>query len=164
MSTSTPHPDTWGDRVAPDNYGIGTLAGNYLLERGHKHLAMMGTDDNFSSYGLSQRWYGFQAATAGKSESVHSYSAQQDSAASSGVMLSLRKKGMPGIEYGSIQLAGTAERLVDQWLALKPRPTAIFISVDRLLFAVYEVLFNRGINLETSTLFRVIMNKTWATS
>ena len=148
MSTSKPHTDLWGDRVAPDNYGIGTLAGNYLVERGHKHVAMMGTDDNFSSYGISQRWYGFQAATAGRAESVHSLSAQQDSAASSPVMLSLRKKGTPGIEYGSIQLAGTAERLVDQWLALKPRPTAIFVSVDRLLFAVYEVLANRGINLD----------------
>ncbi len=148
MSTSSPHPDVWGDRVSPDNYGIGTLAGKYLMDRGHRHVAMMGTNDNFSSYGLSQRWYGFQAAAFGKSDSVHSISALQDSEASSQVMRSLRQKGTPGIELGSAQLAGTAEKLVDQWLALKPRPTGIFISVDRLLVAVYEVLYNRGIKID----------------
>jgi len=148
MSSSAPHPDIWGDRVSPDNYGIGTLAGKCLMDRGHKHVAMMGTDDNFSSYGLSQRWYGFQSAIHGKADSSHCLSAQQDSAASSQVMRSLREKVTPGIEFGSIQLAGTAERLVDQWMALNPRPTGIFVFVDRLLFAIYEVLFSRNIKLD----------------
>lgn len=147
MSTSTPHPETWGDRVSPDNFAIGTLAGNYLLERGHKHIAMMGTEDNYLSYGLSQRWYGFQAATLGKMTAVHSLSAEEGGAASTEVMQSLKRKDQPGIEYGSIRLAGAAERLVDQWQAMNPRPTGLFISVDRLLFAVYEVLLNRGINI-----------------
>jgi DNA-binding LacI/PurR family transcriptional regulator len=148
MSTTSPHPDVFGDRVAPDNYGIGTLAGLWLLEQGCRHVVMMGTDEDFSSYGLGQRWAGFQSAVVGKLDSVQAISAKVDGKAPSQVKSASKNRQMPIIQFGSAQLAGTAEKLVDQWLAMSPRPNGIFVSVDRLLVAINEVLVNRGIKID----------------
>src|SRR5690349_15498536 len=45
---ANPQRPAWGDQVMPDNAAIGAMAANYLLQRGHRRLAYLGTAGSWS--------------------------------------------------------------------------------------------------------------------
>ena len=45
---ANPQRPSWGDQVMPDNLAIGSLAANYLAQRGHSRLAYLGTQASWS--------------------------------------------------------------------------------------------------------------------
>ena len=120
MSRTDMSPDPWGDRVKPDHFAIGELACSYLLGRGHQHLAYMDPDTSFRVY--QDRETAFLAATqaAGLKPDVYS-------------------------STGTDDINIEAERLVEQWLAASPRPSGIFVPVDRVTLFIYRHLERRGI-------------------
>ncbi|MGB7161445.1 MAG: LacI family DNA-binding transcriptional regulator [Tepidisphaeraceae bacterium] len=120
MSRDDANLDPWGDRVKTDHQTIGTLAAQHLMQRGHRNVAYMNPDVGFTIY--QQRLIAFSAATlaAGVTPTIFESSDTHD-----------------------IDLE--AERLVDQWLAASPRPTGIFVPVDRVTLRVYRHLERRGI-------------------
>ena len=148
MSHTKQGGDLWGDRVATDNFAIGALAARSLLDRGHTHLALMDLVREVESYSYVQRWSGFETTAKERSESVirlkvsHSYSF-----AASDKKLPFPSKNPIEIESNADQLIAFAENFVDQWLALKKRPTGVFVNSDRLTSAVYSALQSRKIKI-----------------
>jgi DNA-binding LacI/PurR family transcriptional regulator len=120
MSRSDTNLDPWGDRVKTDHQVIGQLAAQYLMQRGHRNLAFMNPDREFTIF--QQRLGAFTATTlaAGVTPQVFE-------------------------SMGTLDLDLEAERLVDQWLAASPRPTAVFVPVDRVTLRVYRHMERRGI-------------------
>jgi LacI family transcriptional regulator len=121
MSRTDSEMDPWGDRVKPDHYTIGQLAANYLMQRGHKWLAYLNPETDFTMY-------------------QHRLAAFRATAESNGVS--------PQV-YGSVgtrDIDVEAERLVEQWLAATPRPTGLFVPVDRVTLRVYRHMERRGIH------------------
>src|SRR5207249_3626278 len=106
MSRTDPGTDTWGDRVKPDHQAIGEIAAEYLLGRGHRCLAYLMPDTDFPLYQHRLASFRTAAESAGTPPQVYSSSGTDD--------LNLE-----------------AERLVEQWMAASPRPTGIFVPVDR---------------------------------
>ena len=45
---ANPQRPAWGDQVMPDNSAIGAMAAQYLLRRGHRRLAYLGTGGSWS--------------------------------------------------------------------------------------------------------------------
>jgi LacI family transcriptional regulator len=121
MSRSDIKPDAWGDRVRPDHDAIGKLAAQYLLDRGHKHLAYMNPDADVRIY--QDRMQSFRMAVASVS----------------GVAMDVY--GTTGTQ----DLDEEAERLVDLWMKASPRPTGLFVPVDRVTVRVHQNLVRRGI-------------------
>jgi LacI family transcriptional regulator len=120
MSRTDPGPDTWGDRVKPDHQAIGELAARHLLGHGHRCLAYLNPDIDFPLY--QDRLASFRSATesAGVPPQVYSSS-------------------------GTTDLNVEAERLVEQWIAASPRPTGMFVPVDRVTLFIYRHLERRGV-------------------
>jgi len=120
MSRDDRGQDTWGDRVKPDHDSIGHLAALHLLGRDHDRLAYLNPENGFNIY--QQRCNAFRGAieAAGKEFAVYGNS-------------------------GSRDFNEVAERLVEQWMAATPRPTGIFVPVDRVTLFVYRHLERRGI-------------------
>src|SRR3954454_1466981 len=120
MSRADVNPDRWGDRVKPDHQAISQLAAKYLIDRGHHCLGYLNPDSEFTIY--RDRWNAFRAAGDRPGVSVYVY-------------------GTTGID----DIDEEAERLVEQWMAASPRPTALFVPVDRVTLRVYRHLEPRGI-------------------
>jgi DNA-binding LacI/PurR family transcriptional regulator len=120
MSRSDAQSDPWGDRVKPDHGTIGQIAAQHLLARGHTRLAYMNPDTNLSLY--QQRLLAFHATSQSAGTSLEVF-------------------GMSG----STDMDFIAERLVEQWMATSPRPTGIFVPVDRATLSVYRHLERNGI-------------------
>ena len=118
----------WGDQVMPDNTGIGELAARYLLERGHKHVAYLSS--GFGSWSFEIRSLAFCIAI-------------QDA----GGKVEVLEGGDVGHRelWSSEGLTLTGEALVDRLVNLNPRPTAIFVSEDKLLPVVDAAIARRGI-------------------
>ena len=112
--------DAWGDRVKPDHFAIGQLAAEHLLRHGHQSLAFFNPKAGFSVY--QERLAAFCAATeaAGVPCKVFSSSGTDDP-------------------------SEAAERLVEEWSASSPRPSGIFVPVDRVTLFVHRHLERRGI-------------------
>jgi DNA-binding LacI/PurR family transcriptional regulator len=120
MSRDDANLDPWGDRVKTDHQVIGQLAAQYLMQRGHRNLAFLNPDTQFTIY--QQRLGGFHATTLAAGVSPQVY----ESAGTSDIDLE-------------------AERLVEQYLAASPRPTGVFVPVDRVTLRVYQHMERRGI-------------------
>ena len=120
MSRQDPGSDVWGDRVKPDHEAIGQLAAEYLLGRGHRNVAYLNPDANYPLF--QHRSTAFRAATvaAGAGSEVHSSSGTDD--------LNLQ-----------------AQRLVEQWMSASPRPTGVFVPVDRVTLFIFRHMEQRGI-------------------
>ena len=106
---------TWGDQVMPDNLAIGTLAAKYLLERGHRRLAYLGTR---SSWSLELRSLAF--AHAAREVGVHV-----------DVLETTEETGADFWQRDGLQAA--ASSLVERFARLNDRPTGLFIAEDRLV-------------------------------
>jgi DNA-binding LacI/PurR family transcriptional regulator len=120
MSRDDTDLDPWGDRVRTDHQVIGQIAAQYLMQRGHRNLAYLNPERDFAIY--QQRQGAFAAATF-----------------AAGVIPQVFES------TGTRDLDLEAERLVEQWLAASPRPTAVFVPVDRVTLRVYRHMERRGI-------------------
>lgn len=122
MSRTDDAMDPWGDRVKPDHLAIGSQAAKHLLSRGHRAVAYMNPDVDLAAY--QQRFLGFRQVV----ESV-------------------------GIHLQTFAVSGTtdlnveAEQLVKQYLSASPRPTGVFVPVDRITLRVYRELERNGVRV-----------------
>jgi LacI family purine nucleotide synthesis repressor len=122
MSRDDTNLDPWGDRVKTDHQAIGTLAAQYLMQRGHRNLGFLNPDRAFTIF--QQRLGAFiaQASAAGVLPQVYEGNGTRD-----------------------LDLEG--ERLVEQWLSASPRPTGVFVPVDRVTLYVHRHMERRGIHI-----------------
>jgi DNA-binding LacI/PurR family transcriptional regulator len=127
--------DAWGDRVRPDNQEIGRLAAQYLLDHGHQHIAFFNPNPAQSMY--AERELGFRAAAeaavasaAEGARSVHIFYGQP--------LRPSEQNSIPAMEAAS-------ERFIEKWLATSPRPSGVFIPVDRVTLRAYRHLEQHGI-------------------
>ena len=120
MSRTDPGPDPWGDRVKPDHQAIGELAATHLLGLGHKNLAYCNPEMGYPLY--QHRLLSFRAAVEASGITPQIY-----------------------VSSGTDDLNLEAERLVEQYLAASPRPTGLFVPVDRVTLFIYRHLERNGI-------------------
>jgi LacI family transcriptional regulator len=120
MSRQDPGADPWGDRVKPDHEAIGELAASHLLACGHRHVAFLNPEANWSLYQQRSRAFRDAMQSAGVTSETYSCS---------------------GIEELNLQ----AKCLVEQLLNASPRPTGVFVPVDRVTLFIYRQLEQHGI-------------------
>ena len=119
--------DAWGDRVKPDHQAIGRLAAQYLLARGHRHVAYFNPAPAQGVY--TEREAAFRIAAEGRAERVSILSSDETSADAQ--------------HFAAMDRA--AEAFVAQWLAASPRPTGVFVPVDRVTLRVYRHLLQHHV-------------------
>ena len=129
---SSRHSDS-GDVVLTGNELIGRMAAEYLLSRGHKRLAIINVFDGLSSVQISarQEFFDFIASRAG-AEVEHLICKTPAAITPSTV-----------IDYETTQRS--VEHIVDKLLALKNRPTGLFVMMDFQVAMLYRVLDQRGL-------------------
>ena len=124
----------WGDQVMPDNILIGQTAAEYLLSRGHRELAYLGMDSG--SWFMDVRFLGFEARAAQVGVRARRLEIKSDGATD------------PHGLWNNAHLAGAGDALVEQLLALSPRPTGLFVAEDRLVPLIDAALSRRGLALD----------------
>lgn len=120
----------WGDQVMPSAYEIGELAANYLVKRGHRHLAYL----NLDAAHRPLRIYG---------QSFVSEAAELQAEA---VVLQDRPKPSSS-DYRDPFQSESVERLVQQFLALVPRPTGVFVAEDMQVAMIQPALQSHGVEI-----------------
>lgn len=121
------HREDWGDQVQPDNLMIGRMAGRYLIERDHQHLAYLIAEPNHLAFEERGKAFAEQADSAGLREPVT----------------------VSRLVYGFDRQYPTLEvfnKLIDELKALDPFPTGLFVAEDNWLKMLYPTLLSRGIH------------------
>jgi DNA-binding LacI/PurR family transcriptional regulator len=121
------HRPDYGDQVMPNNTGVGVLAAEHLLLRGHRRLAYLSCTNG--SWFMGVRWLGFSAIAA--------------EAGASAVMIEEREEICQDL-WRHDGVAAAADKLVSRLLALNPMPTGIFVAEDRLLPVIDAALIRHG--------------------
>lgn len=117
----------WGDQVMPDGTGIGQLAAQHLLRRGHRDVVYIGLNSNWS--------FG-----------VRSLSFRESFEAAGGRVRELTRGNFDTANYWSLQGGNAAiESIVEELVSLTPQPTAAFIAEDWIVPVLYAALASRGI-------------------
>jgi DNA-binding LacI/PurR family transcriptional regulator len=110
----------------PDNSAIGATAAQYLLRRGHRRLAYLGTG---ASWSLEIRSLSFAHAAAEAGADVQIIQTIEE----------------PGADFWQRDgLSGAARSIAQRLAALKHRPTGLFIAEDRLVPLVDAALRLQG--------------------
>jgi len=122
------------DHVTYDNETIGELAAKYLLDRGHRHLAMLATDGSAEARPGSD-------LKAGRCGSFRSHV----EAAGRTLLLTWDEPLLRVTPTHQEPVRDTLERIIDQLLAARPRPTGLFCPSDLLTAGIYPLLLARGI-------------------
>jgi DNA-binding LacI/PurR family transcriptional regulator len=128
MSPAQDAPDSWGDRVLPDNRAIGRLAARYLLDQRHRHLGFLDPTPGFYT---EIRGRAFSQEAEGKAMSVQLIRTEPIS-------------NSPVAPPPSASVAAI-ERAVEQWAVLSPRPTGLFVPTDAMSVVVYRRLAQLGV-------------------
>ncbi|MGJ8640139.1 MAG: LacI family DNA-binding transcriptional regulator [Opitutaceae bacterium] len=115
--------DVQSDQVMYNNSRIGTMAGDYLIQLGHRRLAYISNSPNHTAF--SSRRDQFKAA-----------------AASTGASCSILEE--PGGKRGD-QRAKAAREMTDQLLSLQERPSGIFCASDEIMLTVFNRCLQRGV-------------------
>ena len=134
MMGLVPRRRAW-DHVTYDNDAIGELAAKYLLEAGHRRLAMVAPDTSTGEQPISD-------ITAGRRGSFRSHV----EAAGATLRLVYDEPLVQLTPTHQEPVRETLERVIDQLLAAKPRPTGLFCPFDLLTAGLYPLLLARGIN------------------
>ncbi len=125
-------PGAWGDAVVADDFAIGAGAAEQLVARGHRHLAFLNpVPDNLL---FARREDGFLSAAQRLGATVTCYC----EAPTIGWPIPLQA---PGSSYDVV------ETLIEQLLASKPRPTAVFAAADSVAALAYCALGVRGLRV-----------------
>ena len=116
-----------GDYVEPNNAENGRMAADYLKERGHKSVAVISTDPDYSAVVARNHSFVNRANELGLA--VHTILGQSN----------------PGVSYLEIApLHGESEVLVRRLLACTPKPTGLYIPVDHFCGAFFRALRAAG--------------------
>jgi DNA-binding LacI/PurR family transcriptional regulator len=116
-----------GDYVEPNNEENGRIAADYLAEKGHKSVAVISTDPDYSA--VARRVKAFTERAAELKLPVHT----------------ILGKSNPGVSYLEIApLHGESDTLVRRLLASTPRPTGFYIPVDHFCGAFFRALREAG--------------------
>ncbi len=123
--------EDWGDRVRPNNAAVARLAGRYLLERGHRHLAYLNPTPEHPAFVERGGVLRAMAEEAGATL------AQIDAGAPKppGDLLSIRD------ELADDRM----EQMIERLLGLDPRPTGVFVPADTAAALAYRALRRRGV-------------------
>jgi DNA-binding LacI/PurR family transcriptional regulator len=116
----------WGDQVMPDNSAIGSMAAQYLLRRGHRRLAYLGTA---ASWSLEIRSLAFAHTAAEAGANVE-------------IIQTIEEPG--GDFWQRDGLSGAARSIAQRLASLKQPPTGLFIAEDRLVPLVDAALRLHG--------------------
>jgi len=115
------------DFVEPNNEENGQIAAEYLKRRGHKSVAVISTDPDYSA--ITRRVRAFVQHAGDIGLHVHS-------------MLGAAN---PGVSYLEINHANPeSDALVRRFLAAKPRPTGLYIPVDHFCGSFFRALRESG--------------------
>ncbi|MEI6892114.1 MAG: LacI family DNA-binding transcriptional regulator, partial [Pontiella sp.] len=109
--------------VLYDNAPVGKIAAEYLLKRGHKQLAFMNATASHTAFAERRISYVQSLETAGINPSI------------------IESTMIPPYPDMAIR----SQPLIDQLLALDPKPTGVFCVSDDLMLAVDNGLRQRGI-------------------
>lgn len=116
-----------GDYVEPNNEENGRMAADYLHERGHKAVAMISTDPDYSA--IVRRNAAFVARANELGMSVHSILGASN----------------PGVSYLEIApVNGESSELVKRLLDYTPKATGLYIPVDHFCGAFFRALREAG--------------------
>ncbi len=118
----------WGDRVAPDNSAVGHMAAEYLIDRGHQRIAFLYVD---------AAHLGFQARADAFAETA------KDAGVHAELIGDLDESAHDPTDFRLVR--ERINRLIDQFVALKDRPTGIFVPRGQTTLMVFEALRARGI-------------------
>ena len=112
---ANPQRPAWGDQVMPDNSAIGAMAAQYLLRRGHRQLAFLGTG---ASWAMEIRAMAFA-----------------DTARDAGAQVQvIETSEQPGVDFWERDgLSKAADALARKLVESRNRPTGLFIAEDRLV-------------------------------
>jgi len=116
-----------GDFVEPDNEENGRLAADYLKERGHKAVAVITTDPDYSAIVSRNRAFIQRAEELGLI--VHKILGQSN----------------PGVSYLEINpMNGESDSLARRLLECTPKATGLYIPVDHFCGAFFRALREAG--------------------
>lgn len=116
-----------GDYVEPNNEENGRMAADYLHARGHKSVAVITTDPDYSA--IVRRNQAFMTRAAEIGLTAHT----------------ILGKSNPGVSYLEIApLHGESDSLVKRLLALSPAATGLYIPVDHFCGAFFRALREAG--------------------
>jgi DNA-binding LacI/PurR family transcriptional regulator len=124
--TSHEEPDT--DAVLPGNEDVARMAVEYLLDRGHRRVAFMSAKNDDASY--RQRGEVFRRCA--------------ESADAEVILLTAQAPRSRGFRDTTAQIEKRLVDLVDQLLALQPKPTGLFVPADMMTALAYPLLAERG--------------------
>lgn len=117
--------------VLGGNQAIGRVAAQYLLGRGHEHLAVLNALPGYPALSVRCEFFDYYAGRGGCS-SVQSF--VQD-----------KKKNL---SRGSLdELIDGVGEMVDRMLDSGTRPTGLFVPIDSQVAMVYEHLRSRGVDV-----------------
>ena len=116
-----------GDYVEPNNEENGRLAAEYLKERGHKSVAVISTDPDYTAIVYRNRAFVQRARELGLA--VHTVLGRSN----------------PGVSYLEISpVHGESDDLARRLLACTPAPTGLYIPVDHFCGAFFRALREAG--------------------
>lgn len=117
-----------GDYIEPNNEENGRMAADYLAKQGHKTVAVLTTDPNYSA-------------------NVRRVNAFMNRAQELGLKAhTILGEDQPGISYLEIApLNSETEHLVRRLMNQKPRPSGLYIPVDHFAGAFFRALRNAGL-------------------
>ncbi|MBI5692182.1 MAG: LacI family DNA-binding transcriptional regulator [Verrucomicrobia bacterium] len=116
-----------GDYVEPNNEENGRMAADYLAQQGHRAVAVISSDPDYSA--VARRVRAFQERAAELKLPVHTILGQPN----------------PGVSYLEIlPVHSESETLVRSLLAATPRATGLYIPVDHFCGAFFRALREAG--------------------
>lgn len=119
-----------GDHIQPDHTKIGILAAEYLLQKGHRHCAYLGSSEGSPGYHV-----GFRGAT-------FRWAIEQ---AGGAVEMLIDPELLVVDREHNVPNEPVITKLFDRLAGLSPRPTAMMIQADMLAPMTYRLLQTRGV-------------------
>jgi LacI family transcriptional regulator len=116
-----------GDYVEPNNEENGSMAADYLKERGHQSVAVVTTDPDYSA--IVRR----NAAFIKRAEEIGLF------------VHTILGRANPGVSYLEISpLHGESDQLVQRLIACTPAVTGLYLPVDHFCGAFFRALREAG--------------------
>jgi DNA-binding LacI/PurR family transcriptional regulator len=116
-----------GDYVEPNNEENGRMAADYLKAQGHKAIAVVSSDPDYSA--IVRRNHAFVERAREHNLSVHT----------------ILGKSNVGVSYLEIApIHGESEELVRRLVECSPKPTGLYIPVDHFCGAFFRAMREAG--------------------
>jgi LacI family transcriptional regulator len=122
----------WGDQVMPDPYEIGARAGQYLISRGHRHLAYLNLDRGH---------WPFRVASQGFKDAAFAAHLDCD--------ILERENGQSEYVDWLRSDIRIGEELVERLIQLPSRPTGLFVADDVQVAVLQPAIQRAGVEIAT---------------